>query len=233
LGLEEYISAVADGVILILESAGSICELGAFVKTPDISDKLIVLLSSFHYRQASFIRLGALKYFSESHGSNPEISPFHWGTSESGVDIKDYVLDDIVRELDESLEKVRPKGKIKLGTLGDRIFLTLSMCHILRGAKMGEIQECYRSINLPQIPAEILRHLSVLEICSLIVPVDHGKKVKYYVPRIGELPLKIAFKFGVDNRDRDTLRWIREISELVRIHEPTRMRIFQEHQHVG
>ena len=48
LDLEEYIAAVVDGVILIVESAGSVCELGAFVKTPEISAKLgSVRISTF------------------------------------------------------------------------------------------------------------------------------------------------------------------------------------------
>ncbi len=59
-------------------SAGSICELGAFVKTKEISDKLIVLISSENDNISSFIKLGALEYFSELSPSDAEISPFHW-----------------------------------------------------------------------------------------------------------------------------------------------------------
>ena len=76
------------------------------------------------------------------------------------------------------------------------------------------------------------RTLSVLEICGLIQHVDHGKN-RYYVPRVDALPLRVAFKSGVADRDRDTLRWIREISQLILDDEPARMRIFQEHQNAS
>lgn len=233
LNLEEYISALVDGVILIVESAGSICELGAFVKTPEIRSKLIVLISSLHDNLSSFIKLGALRYFEEFADGEAEISPFHWEIIDGGVHVQDYVLADILIELKDSLKRVRPKGRLKLSDLGDRIRLTLSICHILRGAKIVEIKECYEAIGLSDYIPEIVKHLSVLEICKYIIPVSHGRKTKYFVPLIESLPLKIAFKAGVDDGDRDTLRWIRDISALIAKHEPTRMKIFQEHQHAA
>lgn len=233
LDLEEYISAIVDGVILIVESAGSICELGAFVKTPEISAKLVVLISSLHDNISSFIKLGALRYFDEASNGDPEISPFHWDIVDNGVSVQDYVLTDILKEIAESLKRVRAKGKFRSSNLGDRIFLTLSICHILRGAKAAEIKECYKQIGLEEYEKEIVKHLSVLEICNYILPVSHGKKIKYFVPLIGKIPIRFAFKSNAADRDRDTLRWIGEISALVAVHEPTRMRIFQEHQHVA
>jgi len=103
--------------------------------------------------------------------------------------------------------------------------------YTIAGARAAEIRECYKEIGLGEYEKEIVKHLSVLEICNFITPVSHGKKIKYFVPKIASLPIKIAFKADTENRDRDTLRWIREISALIAEHEPTRMRIFQEHQH--
>lgn len=184
LDLEEYISAIVDGVILVVESAGSICELGAFVKTPEISDKLVVLISSAHDNASSFIKLGVLKYFSELSGKEAEISPFHWDFVAGGVVVQDYVLVDIVEELTESIARVRRKGKFKENSLGDRVFLTLSICHLLRGARLAELRDCYASIGMEAFEREIVKHLSVLEICKLIEPVSHGKKTKYFVPKV-------------------------------------------------
>ena len=233
LNLEEYISALVDGVILIVESAGSICDLGAFVKTPEIRSKLVVLVSSLHNNRSSFIKLGALRYFEQVSNGEAEISPFHWDIVTGGVHVHDYVLADIVTELGESLKRVRPKGKLRTSDLGDRIYLTLTICHLLRGAKATEIRECYRAIGLFEFESEIVKHLSVLEICNYVVPVSHGRRIKYFVPLIDKLPIRIAFRAGVDDGNRDTLRWIRDISALVLKHEPTRMRIFQEHHNAA
>jgi hypothetical protein len=233
LDLEEYIAAVVDGVILIVESAGSICELGAFVKTPEISSKLIILISNTHDNISSFIKIGALKYFAELNDKEPEISPFHWDVGNGVVSVQPYVLDEMVKELSESVVRVRPKGRLRTMNLGDRIFITLALCHLLRGAKIGEIKSCYEAVGLLKYQDEIVKHLSVLEICNLVQPISHGKKAKYYLPNVQRLPLKIAFKPDVEDRDRDTLRWIREIAALVLQHEPARMKIFQEHQNAA
>ena len=63
LDLERYIAAIVHAVVLIVESPGSMCELGAFVVTPEICKKLIVVLQSEHVTPASFITSGAIKYF--------------------------------------------------------------------------------------------------------------------------------------------------------------------------
>lgn len=133
-------------------------------------------------------------------------------------------------DINSIISKQPLNGSVRLAELGDRIFLTLSICHLLRGAKSSEIRECYDAI-LPTVSnKEILKHLSILEICKLVRHVDHGKKAKYFVPLIGDIPLKTAFRSGVSDRDRDTLRWIREIAKLIAEGDPTRMAIFQEHQ---
>jgi hypothetical protein len=231
LDLEEYLAALVDGVVRIVDSAGSICELGAFVKTPEISKKLVIVISNFHYNEISFIKMGPLKYFEEMNENDAEIDPFHWNEIDGGVQVDDYVLEGIITDLRDSIEKVRPKGRISKKNLGDRIFFTLSICHLCRGAKLSELKECYQAVDMQEYEKELVKHLSVLEICKLIKPISHGKKNKYFVPLIESLPIKVSFKPEANDRDRDTLRWIGEISALIAKHEPTRMKIFQEHQH--
>ena len=231
LDLEEYIAALADGVILIVESAGSICELGAFVKTEEIRDKLIVIISNDHDNKPSFIKLGALRYFDECYKGDAEIHPYQWDVTAGVITIQQFVLDGIVDSILGSIKKVRPRGRLRVDSLGDRMLLTLSLCHLMRGARIPEIKECYDELALGEYDGEIVKQLSALEICGLVLPVKHGKKYKYFVPVTDKMPLKIAFNAKAVDQDRDTLRWITEISDLIAKHEPTRMKLFQEHHH--
>ena len=234
LDLEEYIAAVADGVILIVESAGSICELGAFVKTEEIADKLVIVISNDHDNQHSFIKLGALKYFEDAHDQDGEVHPFHWQVAGDGiVIIKPYVMAATVIAVRSSIENVRSRGKLNISTLGDRMLFSLSLCHLIRGARIQEIKQCYEAIGKDITTADIHKQFSALEICGLVKPVSHGKKLKYFIPLTPRMPLRIAFKPNVKDRDRDTLRWIGEISSLIAKHEPTRLKIFQEHHNAA
>ncbi len=230
LDIEEHLAAVVDGIILVVESAGSICELGSFVKIPDISRKLIVVVSSAHNGTPSFVKLGALDYFVDQSRNEERLISFHWDTKDEVCDIKKYVLTDMTDDINAVVSKQPLNGHLRLSDLGDRIFFTLSLCHLLRGAKMTELRECYNSV-LPSVSnRELLKHLSILEICGLIRHVDHGRKARYFVPLIDAIPLKVAFVSGAEDRDRDTMRWIRDISKLIAESDPTRMAIFQEHQ---
>lgn len=233
LDLEEYISAIVDGIVLIVESAGSICELGAFVKTPEISAKLIVLISNVHDNSSSFIKLGALSYFEELSEKDAEILPFHWTSNDGKVIISNEVLDGIANDLEESLKTIKSKIKMDLRNTGSRIMLTLAICFLLRGARISEINDCFKSLSVTCSENEIVKHLSILEICRFIKPVSHGKKIKYFIPTISKIPINFGFKPGVPNANRNTLRWISEISKLVLQHDSKRMAFFQEHQNAA
>jgi hypothetical protein len=71
LTFEEDICAVVDDIIVFVESAGSIAELGAIVKVPDIASKLTIVLSSHHPKE-SFIQLGLTRYWEGQH-DNAEV----------------------------------------------------------------------------------------------------------------------------------------------------------------
>jgi hypothetical protein len=231
LDLEEYLSALVDAVVLFLESPGSICELGAFVKTDEIRKKLIVVISNIHNNMPSFITLGALRYFQQVSKIEAEIYPFDWTIAERGIEIHDYVLDGIISDTSDAINRIRPKNLFDTNSLGDQINLTLSFCHFLRGAKITELKQCFNEAGISVTEQILLKHLSVLEICDLVLPVSYGKKHKFYIPTISELPIRFAFSKGTPDRERNILRWIQEISALLLEQDSIRMRIFREHHH--
>jgi hypothetical protein len=67
LDLEEDISKISDLIIIILESPGSICELGAFSRAL-FRNKLVVINNSDYLTEDSFINGGPLKAVSDSKG---------------------------------------------------------------------------------------------------------------------------------------------------------------------
>ncbi len=67
LDLEDDISSISDLIIIILESPGSICELGAFSRAL-FRSKLVVINNSDYLNQDSFINGGPLKAVSDGKG---------------------------------------------------------------------------------------------------------------------------------------------------------------------
>lgn len=71
LTFEEDVCALVDHILVFVESAGSIAELGALIKMPDIGSKLTVVISSHHPKE-SFIQLGLARYW-EKQNENAEV----------------------------------------------------------------------------------------------------------------------------------------------------------------
>jgi hypothetical protein len=228
LDLEESIAALVDRVLLVVEGPGSICELGAFVKTKEIASKLLVLLASNHNNAKSFIKVGALDYFEFEHGSKNTCS-FDWDDFTTHVEVKRTILDDMIKYLIAELADFKKKSKFNEEKLGDKIYLTLSICHILRGGKISEIRRCIEQFGFTDTESEIQKHLSALEICGFITVKDHGK-LKYYVPRARDMPLSVRFKKHVAPSQKNSIRWLADISGMIAKSEPARIDIFQEYQ---
>ncbi len=64
LRLENLLAESVNAVVIILESAGAIAELGAFANHDKLQNKLIVIVDDEYKNDKSFIRLGPLKFLS-------------------------------------------------------------------------------------------------------------------------------------------------------------------------
>lgn len=72
LELERDFARYADAIVLVLESAGAICELGAFAMEDSLRAKLIVLHDRKHKHETSFIQAGPLTWLRTSaNASSP------------------------------------------------------------------------------------------------------------------------------------------------------------------
>ena len=68
LRLEHDVSQISELVLLFLESAGSLAELGVFSMDDEISARLMVVVDGFNFEKNSFIRRGILDYLEEDFG---------------------------------------------------------------------------------------------------------------------------------------------------------------------
>jgi RNA-directed DNA polymerase len=228
LDLECFIAAVVHAVVLIVESPGSMCELGAFVMAPEICQKLIVVMQSYHLPRSSFITSGALKYFEEQQ-EDAQIQGYDWEIDRETrvITVPEYAIQKMLKELPIAMDRVHKmhaKEAFKCGLDGHLIYLTLAFCHLLRAAKQTDIKLCFEFANV-DISETKLRHcLDILFICELLKPIKHSK-LYYYVALVERMPLQIAFRDGTDKADRSTARWIRRIVDEIEKDEEEKFRI--------
>ena len=228
LDLERYIAAVVHAVVLIVESPGSICELGAFVMTPEICTKLIVVMQSEHIPRSSFITSGAIKYFKEQQADAPVLG-YHWTIDRDNraITVQDFVVDEMLASLPAAMDAVHTmhaKETFKADLEGHLIFLTLAFCHLLRAAKQIDIKRCFELASIKVTETHLKHFIDILVICELIKPVRHGK-LDFYVALVEQMPLEISFKDGIDKADRNTARWITRIIDAIASDKSEKFRI--------
>lgn len=228
LDLERYIAAVVHAVVLIVESPGSMCELGAFVMTPEICNKLIVVLQSEHIPRSSFITSGALKYLKEQH-ADAQVLGYDWTIAPEtrAITVQDFVVNEMLASLPAAMDAVHTmhaKEIFKAQLVGHQIFLTLAFCHLLRAAKQIDIKKCFEIADIKTTEKELRHFIDILIICGLLKPIRHGK-LDYYVASVEQMPLEIAFKDGISAGDRNTARWISRIVRAISSDKDEKFRI--------
>ncbi len=89
---EKDLASICTLVVIVLETAGAIAELGAFSQLKDLSKKLIVIKSSKFDKDDSFINLGILRYIASDHKTS--VKSYPWD-----IDAPLSIEDDILKML--------------------------------------------------------------------------------------------------------------------------------------
>lgn len=216
LDLERFIAAAVNAVVLIVESPGSMCELGAFVMAKEIREKLIVVMQSDHIPRSSFITSGAIKYFEENQ-PDAQVHGYQWEIDRNSrvITIPEFAIEAMLNDLPVAMDRVHTTHAtevFKPDFDGHLIYLTLAFCHILRAAKQIDIKRCFDSSSIDISELKLRHCLDILQICELVKSVRHGK-LDYYVALVEKIPLEFAFLDGTRSADRSTSRWITRIVE--------------------
>src|SRR5690606_32043688 len=68
LEFEQDIAQVVGLIVLFVESAGSLAELGAFAALPTVAPSLLAVVDEHYYFQESFVKNGPIKFLENKHG---------------------------------------------------------------------------------------------------------------------------------------------------------------------
>ena len=195
LTVESHVSGLASAVSLIVESPGSIAELGSFCLLPDVQRKLMVVLRDEWATTNSFISRGPVKYLQNlnssetSAGSNQSIYTYSWGldwdhdgktflpnTADLSQNATDYIKD--LLEFESNLAK-RPKFRHK--ALGHVSLLIADVLNIFSILNITEIVRFLALIKFKEMKAkDVKAHLFLLEKLKLITTRASGS-AQYYI----------------------------------------------------
>ncbi|RXF77677.1 hypothetical protein EKK70_05505 [Desulfovibrio sp. DS-1] len=218
LDLEEDLAGLATGIVIFLESAGAIAELGAFVQTKPLAHKTIAVVDPSHNKE-SFIKLGPLDKLNTLYGDD---SVVHYHFS----DVNDF-YDEIKTDI---CAKCKPKErKFDHEGFGDISILILELINIAIYAKMSEIQSFITNLGLGINSSKITKSIFMLERIGYISVEMHGK-TKYYKSLRRESYIRFSYK--EDSQYKEKIYWNYFFINHFKQHDSRRFKLLQSQKEV-
>jgi hypothetical protein len=170
MSFEKDLAAICSLVVIILESEGSLVELGAFSQLKDLSQKIIAIKSAKFDDEISFINLGVLRYIKERHKTS--VKSFPWLKDEP-QNISTQVVSDVIEEIGSEIDKLNKTENFELSKESHRIVLICEIIKHFVALKKTEIKKYLDDIDIIITDEELNGKLFLLEKFKLI------KKLRY------------------------------------------------------
>lgn len=227
LSFESDIAQVAGLIVLFVESAGSLAELGAFAALETVAPSLLAVLTEHHYSQISFVKNGPIKFLEDKHG-------YEWVVSLDKDDVQ--FVDGSLSAVNEpafysSVESViqyrirkYPKyAKINPESSGHIILCITGLCQEYGALMENEIRSFLKTLGLKDERLKNLLYCA--ELLGWIKKIRKGHQV-FYVGTPGESALDFSMKKDVVPKDK--VRWRTDIRSFWLQHERSRTKAISD-----
>lgn len=178
LAFENDIAYISTLVIIFLESAGSLVELGLFCNKPEIYNKLLIIAPQKEIEgEDSFIYLGPIEYIRKKNTTSIEIMP--WPSK----DILEYDKDNL-SELCASINaKINTQSKVEMFKQENSGHIAHLICAIVTMSYpilLSEIELVLYSLDIDTTQSRIARLLYLLQKIDLIKTFKRSHYTYYY-----------------------------------------------------
>ncbi|MCC7595912.1 hypothetical protein IGS61_00350 [Janthinobacterium sp. FW305-129] len=197
MSFEEDLAGICSLVAIILESPGSIAELGAFSQLPELSKKIIAIKSrDFETTKdiKSFINLGILKFLKDN--SENCVRNYPWALSNPAT-ITEQVVNDVIDDIQADLDNI-PKHPVFKKSLNSHIaVLICELINLFTAIKETEISEYLEFFGINLGRDAIRRKLFLLEKFRLIKKETYSDSTFFLIGKFKYHGLRISLKDSV------------------------------------
>ncbi|WP_305966866.1 retron St85 family effector protein [Marinobacter salsuginis] len=134
---ENDLAHFASLLVIFLESAGAIVELGLFSNVPNLKHKLITVVNESHYNKDSFIKLGPLKSLSRDREGS--VLVYDWDEKKPGSMDKS-IIGFILNDIEEEIRKLNHKETFDKSNPGHVAFLVYEFTRLFMAVRLSEIK---------------------------------------------------------------------------------------------
>ncbi|MBD7911977.1 retron St85 family effector protein [Clostridium cibarium] len=204
LTFEGILGEISEKIIVILESEGTCCELGAFSYSDELMKKIIVINNDDYIEKRSFIRLGPLKKIELKDESSIIYSPYKYDEF-----IKEYRVLDMCKEISELESSYKPNKNESQVELKSLIYEIMNIIEIFQPIQKEEILGLYkkftgfRAFTIKNCAKHNIRNIThLLELLSKMQMIE--KRADYYM--CNERVTFYNSLFNIDRNEYNKLR---------------------------
>jgi hypothetical protein len=170
LHLERTLAELASLIVLFVESAGSMAELGAFALLETVKDKLFIVTHSGYTATQSFIKLGPVRHLEKRSKGICDAIPWSKNTDVSGACLEQ--VEKFFPELHQRILRARESKRFHRSfdskNIGHHVLLTCDLVSIFGLSRKSEITRCLRVIGIKVDRSDVDRYLYCLEKLSYV-----------------------------------------------------------------
>ncbi|EKE73259.1 putative inner membrane protein [Celeribacter baekdonensis B30] len=209
---EKDIAAISSVIVVILESAGSLAELGLFFANDALRQKMIVVVHSQHHLNESFIKFGILKPLE----ADKEESVLVYEIDSDNIDdVEESEVEDILEEVWGISEKIDKTSLFDTSNHGHSIFLTFQIIDLFTILTKSEIENYLSSLGVHFTKRQLQSALYILTKFKLLKQEKRSSQTFYFVPP--EISDRVDLAFRKDGNRRYDSRAIKlEVLEYYR-----------------
>lgn len=182
LEFESHIAELSSLIVLILESAGSIAELGLFSAIDGLKEKLLIVVETGHYQEPSFIRLGPIEYLEKNFQNMAECH--RWRDPHRAMDHQALreVQVELVSAIKERIRGGLPSRPFSAQSWRDVALLICELVSIFSALTFKEIQTNLKAFGAHVTDSSLHQYLYILERLEFIHKEPKGTQ-RFYISR--------------------------------------------------
>lgn len=187
---ENDIAAISSVIVVILESAGSLTELGLFYANHALRQKMIVVVHSGHHMDESFIKFGILNPL---ENEREEAVLVYEIDNKKIEDVEESEVEDILEEVWGISDKIDQSSQFDLSNHGHKIFLTFQIIDLFTIVTKSELDKFLTVLGVSFTKKQLQSVVYILTKFGLIRQEKRSSQVFYFVPPKISDRVKLAF----------------------------------------
>jgi hypothetical protein len=223
---ESHLAELSSVIVLILESPGSIAELGLFSAIEEFKKKLLVFVETEHYKSTSFIKLGPIDYLEKMHANTAECHRWMQGTGRQAA-FDPVAAEDLQPELAEAVRarasSPTPERPFAHDRWLDGALLVCDLLGLCSALTLRELRQLLTDLGCPRSETEVKQLLFLLQSVDLIAMEPKGDQ-RFYVG----IEDRQHLQFALRDKTFDTMRFRSDLLNYYDREDKKRIRVIRD-----